>query len=211
MTKREFHERSNLSIHLTSSINEQPAKCVNYELLLPRTETIPKEIAQIPAWLCWVAIEDPNNPDKFKKVPVDRFGKACNAHESKNHRSFADACIQFSSAKQGFGWGALGGIAIDLPNQPRPVSSNVDGVDLFLIGFDWDHCVKKVNGKREIHNSVKADLRKLGMPYFELSPSGNGLRAFALCEEPLNAGNLGNYEQYGRGRFLTVTGRGGKW
>ena len=211
MTERDFHEGSNLSIHSANSVKTQHAESANYELLFPRIEKIPLEITQISAWLCWVAVEDSNNPDKFKKIPIDKFGKACNAHEAKNHRTFADACNQFRKAKHGFGWGALGGIAIDLPNQPRPVASKADGIDLFLIGFDWDHCVKKVNGKRVIASSVKADLQKLGKPYVELSPSGNGLRAFALCEEPLNAGNLGNYEQYGRGRFLTVTGRVGKW
>ena len=47
---------------------------------------------------------------------------------------------------------------------------------------------------------------RLGQPYVEASPSGKGLRMFALSTELLKGGNDGNgHELYCSGRFMTVT------
>ena len=49
---------------------------------------------------------------------------------------------------------------------------------------------------------------RLGRPYFEVSPSGTGLRFFVLYAEPIKGGNKNGRELYSGGRFLTITGRG---
>lgn len=82
------------------------------------------------------------------------------------------------------------------------------------VGFDFDGVV--VDGKPEPF--VLDILQKLGNPYSEITPSGNGLRAFVEYPVPLPAGkrkfSRNTAEKYGAeiysgsegGRYLTISG-----
>lgn len=88
------------------------------------------------------------------------------------------------------GWGGVGFVLVQ------------DG----LVGIDIDKCIK--DGKPD-HNALNI-LTELCTKYIEISPSGNGLRAFGYGPT-LERGRRGiaqgvNVELYSKGRYLTVTG-----
>lgn len=76
-----------------------------------------------------------------------------------------------------------------------------------IVGVDIDDCI--VNGV--IKDEAMMLMDSLGVDYYEVSPSGNGLRGFGYAEN-LETGVNGKYngmkvELYSWGRFMTITGR----
>lgn len=173
-------------------------------VLRPKFEGVPELLRLLPRWVAWnVGKPKADGGGRYEKIPVNaKTGKACNAHDPANWLTFEDVCRAYET-------GRFAGIAIDLPNERESVATADDASPLFLIGGDIDECVSKDdNGKPAISAEAKTVLLRLGMPYHELSPSGTGLRFFALHREPLPAGNKDGREMYSGGRFLTITGRG---
>lgn len=153
--------------------------------LAPNFDNIPLELRSRP-FVNWRA-EGPLD-QKPRKVPYI-------AGSSNSHASSTDPTTwrTFEQATASYMHGGFTGIGIVL-----------DGSG--LVGVDIDHCI--VNGVTD--PVALAFLEKLGAGYIEVSPSGNGLRAFGYAEN-LQSGAKGKFngldvELYSTGRYLTVTG-----
>lgn len=155
---------------------------------------IPILLQGLKRWVVWRA-EPRKEVDKIDKVPIDaKTGRPTNALNPLNWLTFANACRIYDD-------GLCSGIGIALSDQPI---IKVDGNLLFLTALDFDHCENRLD---EID---KLRIR-LGRPYYEISPSGEGIRMFALSKECIKGGNAGGgRELYGSGRFMTVTGTAGR-
>ena len=84
------------------------------------------------------------------------------------------------------------------------------GVELVLTdddditGIDLDHCINDSGSS----SALAADIISYGETYAEISPSGEGIRIFALGEvEKALKDDTSGVEVFGTGRYLTVTGR----
>lgn len=139
---------------------------------------------------------------RYGKLPVNTEGILINAHDVSHHVDLETAYQSYTSNKS-----QLAGIAIDLPATPITYGYTDVGEPLYLIGGDIDECVTITDGKIKISDQAKSDLNELCQPYWELSPSGTGIRWFGLHIKPLQGGNKNGREMYSRGRFLTVTGK----
>lgn len=155
---------------------------------------IPKLLKNVNRWLVWRA-GHPKPNGKFDKVPIDpNTGRNINGTDSANWMSFEEACATYDA-------GLCSGIGFALCDKPI---ASVDGIPLYLAALDYDHCADKMDEIRRVHKA-------LGKSYVEISPSGAGIRMFALSDTPICGGNAGNgREIYGNGRFMTVTGHDGR-
>ncbi|MCL9982953.1 MAG: AAA family ATPase [Erythrobacter sp.] len=166
-----------------------------YPSILPvDTAPIPDLLKGLRRWLPWRA--GPHKPTgKFDKIPIDpTTGRNLSAVDPANW-------VTFDVAMQACRKGAAQGIGIALSDK-HPVM--LKGQPLFLTAVDLDNC-------RSQMNEYKLLWRQLGKPYVEVSPSGKGLRMLGLSCTAVRGGNAGDgKELYATGRFVTVTGHGGR-
>ena len=155
-------------------------------------EKIPTFLKGIDRWVLWNAgVPAPNG--KFSKFPVNKQGRKVNGLAPENWLSFKEAYAEYLAGKC---------VGIGLVLDGSPISCG-DG-QLFLIALDFDNCEPAAT-------EIKKLWLKLGKPYVEVSPSGRGIRMFALSQCPLQGGNAGNgREMYSARRFMTVTGNGAR-
>ena len=153
--------------------------------------SVPSALASKRSWICWKAVADIGKdgrpkpkPKKFPilvgKGPSDFWQKA------ENHVSYDEAV----AAREKHG---LAGVGFVL----------VEGAG--LIGGDLDGCRDPVTGAIAPWAQAIIDLRET---YFEVSPSGEGVRFWALRGDLpvlLKKEGLG-IELYSTGRYLTFTG-----
>ncbi len=137
---------------------------------------------------------------RFNKVPVNTAGITVNAHDSSNWLSYADVVRTFNPRFHS-------GIAIDLTGKSFVPPGYSD--PLFLIGVDIDECVEHYSPHSApiLHPDAQAVVQ-LCNSYWEISPSGTGVRIFFYYKEKIAGKNEKPYEIYSSGRFLTVTGEG---
>jgi hypothetical protein len=159
-----------------------------------KPQNIPNLLKDLPNWVIWKAFTEKHDGG-FDKVPISRSTGHKVSHLDKNHQMcFQDALGVYQ--------GGLGdGIGISLNSDP--VAQNDAGEPLYLIGVDLD----KVDGSESKKIAAKSICRALGS-YCEISPSGTGVRIFALSKQLLGKGQSSSGEMYHKGRFLTVTGHG---
>ncbi len=155
---------------------------------------IPPLLKGLQCWVTWCAGE-PKANGKFDKVPIDAVTSLnVNANDNANW-------ITFDAALKAYAQRKCSGIGVALSAIPV---TEVGGVPHYLIAVDLDNCRQKLKAANELRKS-------LGGIYGEISPSQKGVRMFALSSEPIKGGNAGDgRELYGSGRFVTVTGLGGK-
>jgi P4 family phage/plasmid primase-like protien len=165
-----------------------------------RSDNIPAFLRSSTQWIHWAATEEKNN-GRFNKVPVSRTGFNINAHDSKNWMTFEKVTQSFDPAVHS-------GIAIDLAGSKVKAADTLE--EVFLIGVDLDRCVLCVNqdGTPALTPHAQAIIDALNS-YWEVSPSGTGIRAFFYADSKIPGKNKGGAEIYSEGRFLTVTGHGG--
>lgn len=72
-----------------------------------------------------------------------------------------------------------------------------------IVGVDLDHVI---NEKSELDPEAAKIIAKFAS-YTEISPSGTGIRIICRAGLPGKGTKKGNYEIYGSGRYLTITGR----
>jgi len=153
---------------------------------------IPDVLKEVDRWVMWKA--GPRKPTgKFDKVPVNNQGRMMNGLAAENW-------LRFQDANAGYIAGKCDGIGFVLDGTPVVYG----GEQLYPVALDFDNCA-----------SAELELKKLwlklGKPYVEVSPSGNGLRMFALSRVLLKGGNDGNgHEMYFDRRFVTTTGNSAK-
>lgn len=153
-------------------------------------DNIPDLLKAIGTWVVWRG--GPTKPNgKFDKIPCDPVsGRNVNAQNSKNWLTYEVALAAYD---QGVG----DGIGVVLSSE-HPVTLN--GTDYILVALDLDKCEGRTKEIKELG-------LRLGNPYVEVSPSGKGLRIFALSTKQVKGGNDGNgHELYCNRHFVTVTG-----
>tara|TARA_B100000767_G_scaffold168767_1_gene158017 strand:- start:156 stop:1067 length:912 start_codon:yes stop_codon:yes gene_type:complete len=159
-----------------------------------KPQNIPDPIKDLPNWVVWKAFAKKYD-GRFDKVPISTQTGHKVSHLDKTYQmSFQDA---LNAHQNGCG----DGIGISLSSDP--VAHNDAGEPLYLIGVDLD----KVQASKEKLDAAKMITKSVGS-YCEISPSGTGIRIFALSEELLGKGQSPSGEMYHKGRFLTVTGHG---
>ncbi len=169
------------------------------DLKFPTIERIERDnisplLKGIPRWILWRAGALKGN-GKFDKIPTHPVRETnINPHDPKNWMSWEDAIAAYDRhGHDGVGF---------VMTTEHFVS--VKGEKLHLVALDYDDCASAINEVRE-------DWLRLGKPYMEVSPSGKGVRMFALSKDVLRGGNSGHgREMYFKGQFLTVTGRRAK-
>jgi primase-polymerase (primpol)-like protein len=154
--------------------------------LKPIWANVPKELTACPRWVCWKIA-------RGTKVPFDARQEHAHASVSK-----PETWCGFQEAKEAY---------ITRMNEPH----GFDGIGIVLVGdglvaVDLDHCV--MDGQPSLE--AQEILQQIGPTYVEISPSGEGIRAFAFAN-PLAKGIKANLrgvsvELYSNLRYLTVTG-----
>jgi hypothetical protein len=146
---------------------------------------VPEELKKRRRWIGYQAVWDPVR-EKWDKKPIciptgDGFGFLT----EKMHVNYDEAVAGVKRLKlDGLGYVMMAG----------------DG----LTGGDIDKCRDPITGAIDAHIQEIIDWRET---YFEISPSGRGVRFFGLEELPktIKDGPTG-IELYSNGRFLTFTG-----
>ncbi len=141
-------------------------------------------LKQYPHWVGWKYEPDENGkPTKRPKNP------ATGGNAMSNNPATWGSFEQANTAKERYGFDGIGFML-----KPDVIS---------LVAFDLDHCL--VDGQL---SPVASEIVNELSTYCEITPSGGGLRLFALGSLP--PGRRKNtklqIECYDRGRFLTVTG-----
>ena len=152
---------------------------------------VPQILIDLPQWIVW-KLE--RRDGKATKVPYDAKKKG--AYAKSNDSS---TWTTFDKAFE---------IASDILNDYDGVGFMLQGTD--LIGIDFDGVLH--DGAAEPF--VLEILAQLGNPYCEITPSGNGLRAFVQCAALPSGQRKFSGNKYGAeiysggegGRYLTVTG-----
>jgi len=157
-------------------------------------QNIPHALKSLPTWVVWKAFAKKYD-GRFDKVPISTQTGQKVSHLEKNHQ------MCFQDALSAYRGGLSDGIGISLNSDP--VACNEAGEPLYLIGVDLD----KVAGSEQNKRTAKSICKSVGS-YCEISPSGTGIRIFALSKELLGKGQSPSGEMYHKGRFLTVTGHG---
>ena len=145
-------------------------------------ERVPQELKELPQWVCWRLADDPDKPERKKKLPIDpRTGGPARSNDPATWTSYDDAL----DGRERF---RADGIGIMFANG--------------IFGIDLDHCIDREGQllpfAREIVETVQS--------YTELSPSGTGLHILCAGRLPEGRRRKGSVEMYSEGRFFTVTG-----
>src|SRR5712692_5262907 len=154
---------------------------------------VPASLKDIPNWIVW-KLEKRNGKDT--KVPYDAKANGNHLYAKSNDSS---TWTSFDKAVE---------TANDILSDYDGVGFMLQGTD--LVGIDFDGVL--YNGVAEPF--VLDILEKLGNPYCEVTPSGNGLRAFVQCAKLPEGKRKLTRKMYGAeiysgaegGRYLTVTG-----
>ncbi len=143
-------------------------------------ENIPEVLKSINHWVVFRLVK---RGEKWTKPPYDaKTGNDAKVNDSNTWSDFATAYRAYQTGK-------YDGIGIVLTD------------DMGITGFDFDHCIENNVINPEVRSFM--DILKT---YTEKSPSGTGIRAFALGTPPGDRTKSGPYEVYSKGRYLTVTG-----
>lgn len=161
---------------------------------------IPELLKSKPQWLNW-NVGGLKEDGRYTKIPVNKLGVAINPHDPKNWMTFSESHQSSQSTY------ISGGIAFDLSG--AQINEPTENQKIFLIGGDIDKCVVSYvpGNPPNLTENAQQIVDKLGT-YYEVSPSGTGIRFFILCDKTPPNKNKGGYEIYHSGRFLTITGHG---
>ncbi len=155
-------------------------------------ENIPDQLLRLDRWLGWRWEWNPDangGGGKLDKPPVnlltDGFGSSTNPETWCDFQSAYEASERERVDGVGFALGDLG-----------------DG--LTLVGVDLDDCRNPETG--ELTPEAETVIRKIG-GYWEISPSGTGVKGLFYGTKPRGKCKRGDFEIYGGGRYFTITGR----
>ena len=157
--------------------------------LKPKFENIPQELKQQP-WAVWKAEprldRDGNPTGKYNKAPLNPLtGFRVGSNQPEKFGNF-------EQAKEAYASGRYTGIGVLL------TGNGITGVDI-------DNATESLQQQPEIKKWLE-DAIDCGV-YCEISPSGNGYRAFVYASLPEGCRKKdGPLEIYDDARFLTVTG-----
>ena len=158
---------------------------------------VPADFKALKQWILWRATEAKPN-GRFGKQPIDHRGYAKSPTDPENWLPFDTAVEQLYSSS------CASGLGLCLSGQP--ITGSVE--TRYLVGIDIDNCVTTAaDGSPQVAPDVAKIIKRMDS-YFELSPSGTGLRGFFYTDYLPTSRNSNGKELYGHSRFLTVTGVG---
>ncbi len=155
--------------------------------IAPILSAVPQTLRSVARWVVW-KLESRNSNGKPTKVPY-----CPTLIDTRGSSTDPNTWGTFEQAEAAYQEGGYDGVGIVL---------NGDGI----VGVDIDDCI--ANGDIKAEATMLMD--SLAVEYYEISPSGTGLRGFGYAEN-LEKGVKGVYngldvELYSWGRFMTVTG-----
>ena len=161
-----------------------------------KSDNIPDFLKSLPHWVVWKSFNT-RDDGRFAKIPIHPIsGHKINGQDKRNQMDFNIALKLYEK-------GVGNGVGIVLNGQPLTMTNTC--LSQYLIGVDLD----KVTESSEKIDAAKNTCKSIGS-YYEISPSGKGIRIFALSKNPLGRGQSVHGEMYYKGRFLTITGHGQK-
>jgi hypothetical protein len=169
------------------SIGNTPAPTMAPAPIAPTFSSIPDSLKAVSRWVVW-KYHMRGSGEKPTKVPY--CPTLVNSFASSTDPATWGTYEQAQAAYEEGGYAGIG------------VVLDGDGI----VGVDIDNCIE--------NDVIKAEaimlMDSLGVEYYEISPSGNGLRGFGYAEN-LETGVNGTYsgmkvELYSSARYLTVTG-----
>lgn len=159
--------------------------------VLPRN--IPDVLKRAHRWTCWRAVPKTGGKPGMDKVPCTVLGRGMHLDRLDEYESF-DACMEAYDAR-----GIIHGVGFGLKDARTEKGH-------YLVAGDLDHCV--VDGV--VDPEVLALLEELGS-YWELSPSGKGVRFFLAVRGGLPQSFRGPTLQLFAGAgFVSTTGHRGE-
>ena len=148
-------------------------------------DQIPAELKALDQWLIWRYLYKPDL-GYWDKPPLN-----ANQHGNTAKSTDPKTWATFEKALSIYHLGKYDGIGIALTEKNG------------LVGFDLDDCRDPETG--EIEPTALAIVE--GIPtYWEISPSGTGLRGFGYGRKPGSRCRAGDFEMYVSGRYLCITG-----
>lgn len=171
-----------------SSRDQSNSPAARPHALAPISANIPERLRQVPQWVCWryELREDKKSGHKWTKIPVNaQTGGNAMSNEPDTWSDFEKAWQRYDANRA-----TLDGVGFVLTDE-----------DMFA-GIDLDHVV--TNG--QITDPKADQIKEQINSYWEISPSGQGLRCFVIANLPPQGRKCGNIECYEDGRFLTMTG-----
>jgi putative DNA primase/helicase len=144
-----------------------------------RFRSIPRELRQLPQWVCWRSVQRDGKPTK---MPVQPSGVAASSTDSKAWSTF-ERVVQTNGQFDGIGF----------------VFTKQAG----YIGIDFDKCRDPKTGETE---KWALDIIKKLDSYTELSQSGTGWHVIVKGNLPLGRNRSGHVEMYDCGRYFCMTG-----
>lgn len=156
------------------------------DLLKPDFERIPQPLRDVAQWVCWRGVWQ-EKKEKHTKIPIDPKSptlKFASVDDPSTWSSFEKAKLTYERYR-----------------------SELDGIGFVLtasdnfVGIDLDHCIEdeKITAEAQVIIDTFDS-------YTELSPSGQGIRIFALGKLGGSGKKVGKVEIYDRVRYLTLTG-----
>lgn len=170
----------------------------NKKIILPLiANQIDPILKNLPRWINWRA-SGVKPKGRYDKVPIDKNGYPTNAQNKENWLSFNEAYERAAKSNEV-------GVGIVLIDQTL---QNIEGhTERYLVGGDLDKCVEtSFDGLTRTFSNKAQKVIDLLNTYYEISPSGTGIRFFFTCNELIPSRNHNGSEIYSSGRFLTITG-----
>lgn len=161
--------------------------------LHPNFEGMPKALTELKGrWVLWSYTWD---GERWLKIPKHPQGYNASSSKPSSWSDFNVVRAAYENSN-----GKFDGVGIML----GPQLEN----GLYLVGLDFDHCIED-----ETLNHAASEVIEELNTYWEVSPSGSGIRLFLLHDKLLPARKTnkvdGNSREiYMSGRYMTVTGRG---
>ena len=146
---------------------------------------IPKELRNMPQWVCWQSVKDEARPGKIKKIPINaRTGGQAQSNNPDTWASF-DEAVQAAPRHSGIGFMFANGVfGVDLDDCPDDIADYRNGIDDNLVG-EFVHTLKS---------------------YTEYSISGEGIHILCKGALPPGGRRRKKVEMYDNARFFIMTG-----
>jgi len=152
------------------------------------TQHIPRELAELPRWVCWRwELRD----GKWTKPPINPWTRGeAKTNDDTTWSTYSEAMASCSLNKELAGVGFVFVATDD------------------LMGVDVDGCL---NPDGSLSATGETAVKHFGDSYCEVSPSGSGLKFIIRATIPGGKSGRKNpkldVEAYGTGRYFTITGR----
>jgi putative DNA primase/helicase len=144
------------------------------------TENVPQDLKALPQWVCW---RYQTRDGKRTKVPVDaKTGALASSTDPNTWSTFGEATIALE-------WGHHDGVGFVFTEADPFFMIDLDGARDMDVNAEW----------------AAAIVDRFPI-YWEVSPSGQGLRGIGRGTLPVGGNRKGKIELYDKARFSTVTG-----